>query len=171
MPQTRRQGITATVSNIPSVALGTLANKTGVLIAGPVMTRGGRLISLRMASIVHTLTAGDGPFLYGISDKSLSLAELEAFLEQNGPVTPSDKVAMELQSRGKVVRTLGIIAPVAAGLTAVTPYLKNESVSGLRFTEEEAGWNYWIWNMGPALTAGSTWQSQVQSFVEFQESG
>ncbi len=134
------------------------------------MTRGGRLLSVRGSANIRGLTAGDGPFLYGICAKNISLSELQAFLDQDGPVSPDETDKSEIATRGSDIRTIGIIKPEAAGLTA-SLYMDNRSMSGLVFTEESAGWRYWIKNLGAAMTPGATLINTVQFFVEFNPSG
>ncbi len=148
----------------------TLAAQTAILIAGPTMTRGGRLLSARGSFGIAQLTAGDGPFLVGLMDKDLSLTELEEFLELNGPVSPSDRTSMEKSGRGALIRTLGHIVPTGNG-TVASIYLDNKSLSGLKFSEESAGWSYWLYNLGEALTTGAIWRQALQLFVEFNPSG
>ncbi len=121
---------------------------------------------------VHTLTAGDGPWLVGIMNTDLSLAELEAFLELGGPLTPNDITSVEVSSRGRAIRTLGVMQPTGDGTTA-SIYFANQSLGGLRFSEsgEGAGWTYWLFNLGKAMSDLAVWLTQVQLFVRFNKSG
>ncbi len=159
-----------TVADQNSVALSTLANQALATINGPVMTRGGRLISVRGAAAIQTMTAGDGPHIFGIADKALSNAELLEYLALGGPVTPDAVPENEHASRGAKVRTLGALAPSGDGTTSIL-YLNNTSLSGLKFSEEATGWKYWALNMGSTMTTGSTLEIALQFFVEFNASG
>lgn len=134
------------------------------------MTRGGRLISVRGAVSVLSLTIGDGPFLFGLSDKALSVTEVAEFLNVNGPTTPDQVPQKEHSARGSIVRTLGIIRPSGNGAQA-SLYLDNRSLSGMKFSEEATGWNYWIMNLGINLTSGASMFVAGQLFVEFNASG
>ncbi len=134
------------------------------------MTRGGRLISVRGVLSVRGLTAGNGPFLVGIADKGISLAQLEQYLENAGPVTPDETAKAEIASRGQRIRTLGIIQPMGDGTTG-SFYLDNASLRGMKFSEEQTGWAYWLYNLGAAMTTGANWLVAVQHFVEFNPSG
>ncbi len=134
------------------------------------MTRGGRLLSVRGAASLRGLTAGDGPLLYGICAKNISTSELQAFLDQDGPVSPDETDKSEIATRGKDIRTIGILQPSADGTTA-SLYLDNRSLSGLVFTEESAGWRYWVYNLGAAMTTGCSLINSCQFFVEFNPSG
>ncbi len=159
-----------TVAHVESEALLTLATTTVLQKAGPVMTRGGKLLSVRGSYSIHTLSAGNGPFLYGIADKSLSGAQLKAYLELDGPVTPDVVASREIASRGNMIRTLGTLVPQGDG-TVCGAYLDNRSLKGLKFSEESAGWNLWVYNLGAALTTGAIWISALQFFAEFNPSG
>ncbi len=158
------------VTQVGSLALGTLAAGTGILIAGPVMTRGGRMNSLRGGFAIHTLTAGDGPHALYITEKSLDLAQIQAYLDIEGPVTPDSVANAELASRGKLIRFLGLLLPLGAGSVAALE-LMNKTLSGMRFTEEAAGWQYCLVNLGAAMTTGATWVVHTQSYVTWNPSG
>ncbi len=129
------------------------------------MTRGGKLLSVRGLTAIRALTAGDGPFLFGIAEKGVSLAQLEAYLELNGPVSPDVVANVEIASRGKLIRTLGQIETQGVG-TIAAMYLDNVSLKGLRFSEENAGWSLWLYNSGVAMTTGATWVNTLQFYVE-----
>ncbi len=161
-----------TVIGRTSVALATLATNTAILIGGPTMTRGGRCLSVRGGIGIHTITPGDGPWIFGLVNGDFSLAELEEYLELNGPVTPNDTTAVERASRGAKVRTLGILRPSGDGSVAAE-YLADRSLSGFRFSEsgEGPGWNWWLYNLGKAMSTGAIWNIQPQIFTQFNPSG
>ncbi len=169
-PQKKPAGTTATVTGPGSASLGTLAAGSTASIVGPTMTRGGTLLSARGTISVHDVTAGDGPWLFGIRTNDLSDAEWEAFLNQAGPVSPSGITEMELSERGKYGRTLGTLVPSGNG-TVAGVNLDNQSLSGLKFSEEAPGWRWWIYNCGKTMTTGATFRSRVQHFVRFNPSG
>ncbi len=138
------------------------------------MTRGGTLISISVQPIIHSLTAGDGPFSLWILNSDLTLAEFEAYLETNGPLFPDDTTSSERASRGKKIRYLGIIAPVGNGTVAVpTELIKNQAMAGLRWSEagEGAGLSLVLYNLGKALTTGSSFISKSQHFVRWTPGG
>ncbi len=158
------------MSQITSVALLTLAAQTGILAAGPVMTRGGKLLSVRGTHVVRDLTAGDGPFQLLVIENGLSLALAEQFLEIGGPVSPDVVADVEKQSRGRSIRTLGVLQPMGDG-TVCSLYLDNVSLKGFAFGEENAGWSYLLYNLGKTLTTGASWFGATQHFTEFNPSG
>ncbi len=134
------------------------------------MTRGGQLLSVRSASSITDLTAGDGPFVIGVANKDLSLSELEAYLEINGPVHPDDTTGVELASRGAKVRILGLAVPTGDG-TQASLMVMDRSLSGLKWSEEAVGWNWFIYNIGRTMTTGATWLMLYQLFVRWNRGG
>ena len=128
------------------------------------------MISTQLAATVTVLTAGDGPFLFGIANKSLSLAEIEEYLELDGPVEPSEVPSAERATRGKLLRVLGLIAPTGDG-TVAHLFIDNRSLSGLRWNEESAGWNYFVYNRGQQLTTGAILRIWASLFVRWNKSG
>ncbi len=134
------------------------------------MTRGGKMLSTRTCVSLKALTAGDGPLVFGVCSKSLTLAQLEAYLEASGPVSPSQQADMELASRGKLLRILGILQARGDGTTA-SLFLENRSLQGLKFSEESAGWNWFVYNIGVAMTTGASAVVLGSTFVEFNPSG
>ncbi len=159
-----------TVCTSQTEALLTLGALTGILEGGPVMTRGGKLLSVRGSVAIRTLTSGDGPFMVGVAEKGLSLAQLEAYLELNGPVTPDEVANREIASRGSLIRTLGVLNHAGPG-TYQSIFFDNVSLKGLKFSEENTGWNVWLYNLGQAMTTGATMVNALQYFVEFNPSG
>ncbi len=136
------------------------------------MTRGGRLLSVRGSHGISGLTAGDGPWTFGLSC-NLTLAQLEAYLENGGPTSPSETDKVEIATRGARCRQLGVLSPTGNGTTAVV-YMDNVPLKGLRFSEsgeDDSGWDWWLFNLGPAMQTAATWNVQYAMFVEFNPSG
>ncbi len=155
-----------------SSALLTLAAATVQALSGPTVTRGGRLLSVRGAIRVFAVTPGDGPWLCGIMNADLSAAEVQSYLTLGGPTRPDDVTVQEVASRGKYVRTLGLLLPTGSGSQAGMN-LDNAPLRGLHFSEsgEGAGWDWWIMNLGAAMATGASWGPVTQSFVEWNPSG
>jgi len=105
-----------------------------------------------------------------IAEKGLSLALVEQYLEVNGPVSPDVVADAEKVSRGKSIRTLGVLQPMGDGSVA-SLFLDNISLKGLKFSEENAGWNWVLYNLGQSLSTGASWFSASQYFIEFNPSG
>ncbi len=133
------------------------------------------MLSVTGQSSIAGLTAGDGPWLFGVMQGDLSLAELEVYLEQNGPITPADIALSEVASRGKYIRKLGSLIAVGDGTVAVA-FLDHKSLSGLKAPETaetlgSGGWAWWLYNVGTQMTTGATWKVIVDHFVRFNPSG
>ncbi len=130
------------------------------------------MLSVRGSISVDAITPGDGPFLVGIAAKQISTTLLEGWLENNGPEGPDKTAKVEIASRGRFIRHLGVLQPQGDGSSAIH-YLDNKGLSGLRFSEEDegAGWTYWLYNQGPAMTTGALFRVAVQNFVRFNPSG
>ncbi len=139
------------------------------------MTRGGRALSVSAGQSIKEVTPGDGPWVYGIMSGGLTLSQLTAYLEQNGPVSPAVVAEAEITSRGRNIRRLGMIVPTGDGTTATSQtYLQNHSLSGLRFAENsevQGGWDWWLYNVGQDMTTAAVWTQTSAVFVEFNPSG
>ncbi len=171
MPSTKRtKENTGSVMDKSSITLGTLAQSTSILSAGPAMKRGGRLLSTSSRGGINGLTAGDGPLIWGLMNSDLSQSELEAYLELEGPTSPSDVTATETASRGKRIRILGSLGQNHE----IIDLEPNHSLSGLQFSEEDettTGWTTFIYNLGPALTTGAEFDVLHELFVRWNPSG
>ncbi len=149
-----------------TLALATLAASTGLLVGALVTTHDLRLLSMRLFAGIGDLTAGDGPWAFGVMPADLTLAELEEYLENNGPLTPTDTVGVERASRGKLIRTLGVIVPRGDGTTASLE-LNNVSLAGLKVGEDAGGITAWVYNLGRAMSTGASLRMLAQYFIEW----
>ncbi len=104
--------------------------------------------------------------MYGVMSSDLTLAELEEWLETDGPLNPSDIVGQERASRGRFIRILGSMHNSGNGLMAVD-FIKNESLGGLKIGEDAGGYTYWIYNLDATLTTGATWRIATQTFARW----
>ncbi len=157
------------VINKSSITLATLAKNTGIISPSPALTRGGKILSFSSHGGLNGATLGDGPLIHGVMSGDLTLAELEAFLELEGPLTPADVTAMEVASRGKKIRVLGSVSASNPEIA-----IDNRSLSGLRFSEAAEttnAWNTWVYNPGAALTTGAILEQVERAFVEWNPSG
>ncbi len=177
MPKaTATKNVTGSVIEQPSTTLGTLAAKTGILTAGPAVTRGGKMLSSSIQGSLFGGTSGDPSVQWGVANGDITLAELEAFLELDGPKSPAEISEGEIASRGRYIRTLGVLSPDPANRHVMID-IDNESLKGLKFSEsgEPAvpGWNWWFYNQHPsaAMTTGGVVIMQCRNFVEWNPSG
>ncbi len=159
-----------TVTENTTLTLSTLAQFGVVSVAGPVMTRGGRLISTTTAIAWLDRDALDGPILIGICGRELLDAELVTYLTTQGPTFPGDNTPRESASRGRFVRKLALLAtPDSAEHYGIL--LKNEPLRGLPWSQQTQGWRWWAFNQGATLVSGSTVQFTSDHFVSWAKEG
>ncbi len=159
-----------------SQAIGTLAARTGLVVPSPQVTRGGKLLSSSIHGGILGGTLGNPPLIWGVAASDLTLAELEAFLELDGPLSPTLIAESEVASRGKFIRSIGTMDPSpGSGMAMVA--LDNQSMKGLRFPEvgegSAGGWDWWFYNPSSttAFDTGARVELQIRNFVEWNPSG
>lgn len=156
--------------------IATLAARTGLVVPSPQVTRGGKLLSSSIHGGIHGGTLGDPPLIWGVASADLALAELEAFLELDGPLSPALIAEGEIASRGKWIRSLGTLDP-SPGSAGAMVALDNIAQKGLRFPEvgegSAGGWDWWVYNPSVAtpFTSGALVSLQIRNFVEWNPSG
>ncbi len=134
------------------------------------------MLSTTLYGGLNAGTAGDPHILFGVMVGDLSLAELEAFLELDGPLTPNDIPGMKIASRGRVIRSLGVLDP-SPGSGKASIDLKDVSLKGLAFSEtgeaDAGGWDWWVYNISDTtpMTTGAEVVFQARNFVEWNPSG
>ncbi len=156
------------MSGFATAALGALASRDLNVLAGPTQQTGGTLISTKT---VHTILGPDqfdGPFLLGVATGNLTAAEIEAAIENQGPSGPAHAAQTEIATRFRHIRTLGVIdLKDGAGPQAGTLWIDEQIKLG--WAEADGGWNWWIYNLGPALVAGATWEVTERDFVIYDK--
>ncbi len=159
-----------------SITITTLAARTGLIAGSPVMTRGGRLLSGSFHGGVEEGTELDPTLLWEIIRGDLTLAELEEYLELNGPTTPELVTESKRATRGAIIRVLGSLSVNSRNAKSVVD-MRNHSLSGLKFSESgegvSGGWNYFVYNTSSQnpMATGAFFACQVQLFVEWNPSG
>ncbi len=167
---------TGSVIEQPSFTIATLAARTGMIVNGPAVTRGGRMLSSSIQGGFHGGTAGNPPLMWGVMNGEFTLAELEAFLELNGPNSPVLKAENEVASRGAFIRTLGVVSPDPGSAKGIVD-LMNIPLKGLKFSESgeggDPGWDWWVYNVSAAkaFDTGGFFEIQCRNFVEWNPSG
>jgi len=157
-----------TVTEGTTLTLGTLAAGDVIGQAGPVMTAPGTMISSTISPKWQGRTADDGPLMWGLADVDLSDAEVEEFLEIQGPISPADIVGMERAGRSRRVKVLGVLgmAPTEKATAGdIADFLRNERIR-LGFV---TGWRWFVRNQGSVLTTGGSIVFTSLAFVEFSE--
>ncbi len=149
-----------------SQALGTLAQGSAIFIGTKLaILERFRMLRGEMYSTVVALTSGEGTgFIFGLADGDLSLAEVEAAIEANGPLGPNDTVGEAISDRP--VWFLGAIDRE----TGTEALFENETGGHMLVTKPRwtfgrtKSWNWFIYNLGAAPTTGSTAFIRSKSF-------
>ncbi len=177
MPQaTTSKRDTGSVIEQVTFSIATLAARTGLVVPSPQLTRGGKLLSSSIHGGIHAGTLGDPPLIWGVAAGDLTLAELEAFLELDGPTSPALIAESEIASRGRVIRSLGTMDPSPGSAGSIVK-IDNASMKGLEFSEtgegSAGGWDWWVYNpsAATAFTTGAIVSLQMRNFVEWNPSG
>ncbi len=164
-----KDGKGAIVMESRSQALGALAAGVGILIGTKLaITEDYRMLKCNVTGLITGLTAneGFGLALYLING-DLTLAEAEAKIEQNGPLSRHAKIENEIVSR--FVRKVGqTIARNSAATTATIVDMHTNApicVVKPRWTfGKVTSWQWLIYNHGIVITTGATMQLKTESF-------
>ncbi len=149
-----------------SQALATLGNNVAILIGTNLATlERYRMLKAEVYASVTTLTTTEGTgLLIGLADGDFTLAEIEAAIENSGPVGPNDDVEEHISDRP--VWFMGAVDRE----TGVTALFENETGGHMlvikpRWTfARTKSWNFFVYNMGPQLTTGASVNLRVKSF-------
>ncbi len=164
--------IDMTVCEIQTASLASIAADDATGASSLTMTRGGTIISSTYIAQLEAHVDDEGPFEFGISHKGLTIPEVEAFLENAGPLSPDDKSSAEVASRSNSIKRLGYLqGPTGGDSELFVVYARNQRMI-LKFDEESAGWQWWVYNHGAASSAGSQlFRVSASHFVKFRQSG
>ncbi len=149
-----------------SQALGTLNNNVAILVGTALVTlERFRMIKGTIIAGVTGLTSAEGTGLQlYLADGDLTVAEVEATIEANGPLGPNDIVAMDLAERpvwhfGTVDREVGI----EAVFENMTGGHNMEETIRWTFARTKA-WNWVVYNLGNGLTTGAQVNIRAKHF-------
>ncbi len=139
-------------------ALGALANNSAILLGTKLSTlERFRMIKNEVYCTVDGLTTGEGTgLLFGLADGAFDVTEVEAALENNGPLGPNESDDAEVSER--FVMLTGALDRE----TGTTAIFENEQgghkmSNTIRWTfARTKSWNYFIYNEGPTITTGAT---------------
>ncbi len=145
-------GTGAIIREDSTVALGTLANKTGILVGSITLGEDFRMLKSIITANVDGITQADGPLELYLVNGELTLAECEEAIELSGPTDRNDRVATEQAER--FVRFVGVFKYTdSAGVFAT---LVEEIKPRWTFSNPE-GWDWMLYNSSAGnLTTGSS---------------
>ncbi len=150
-----------------SIGIGTLAAFAALKIGtAPATLERFRIIKSELIASITGITAGELNNLYlGLSDGDLTLAELEAAIENNGPLGPNDSVSEAVSMRP--VWWFGV-SHHNETLTEIT--FENENggyilEKTIRWTfSRTKSWSWFVYNMGAAPMTGATLSLRAKNF-------
>ncbi len=147
-----------------TITLGALADQAATLINAIQLDEDFRILKTQIVATVKGLAAGEGAgLILLLTEGLLTVAQVEAVMELNGPLAPRDTAAMEIASRW--VRTCGVTDHEVSEETN----FNNENDGPMlevmprwtfqrRRTATEGGWNWVVYNNGKLLTTGASVQ-------------
>ncbi len=152
---------------ISNAALGALAGEDVVKIASDVtLVDDFRILKSEIIAVILGLTTSEGTgLILGMANGELSAAEVEECLEIDGPVNPNDRERTE-----KAMRNCKNIAFAVPGNLNTEMVFENDEGGRLitmkhRWTyNNPEGWDYYVYNIGAALTTGATVQLVATHF-------
>ncbi len=147
-------------------ALGSLANEAGIIVGTKLVTlERFRMLKNELIATLTSLTTGEGTgLLIGLVDGDYALAELEAAIESDGPLGPNDQIGEELSERfykffGAIDRETGTEAIFENDQGG------HKMQHTIRWTfARTKSWNFFVYNMGAALTSGAVVNIRSKSF-------
>ncbi len=158
------------INDFREQALGTLAENTAILVGTKLATlERFRILKSEITVGIKGLTAleGGGLALY-LCDGNLTIAEIEAAIETEGPLGPNDTPVADVVE--EAVFQVGILDDsVDSALTVAMLHDMNTNSSVMivkpRWTYARTkSWNWVIYNKGTALTTGSTAKVMARNF-------
>ncbi len=152
-----KDGKGAIVKESTSFTLGALGTQDVVAGAGPVMSEDFRIIKTEVYANITGLTTGEAEGLYlGLANGDLSAAEIEESLEAQGPLFPRDRIPEEKAER--LTKMIGRFDDKALIAVLLGPDGGSPVSKTIRWTfgKSQAGWKWFVHNIGTPLTTGAT---------------
>lgn len=162
-----KDGMGVILKQTLSEVLLTLDTDTVLLItAKPATLERYRMLRTEVYALIESITTNEGNGLsLWLADGDLSLAEVEAAIEANGPLGPNDTVAEAVAERFVVF--MGAIDQGNDVDRAMKDAHTNAPlcVAKPRWTfARTKSWNFVIYNVGAQLTTGATINLRVKNF-------
>ncbi len=145
-------GTGAIIREDTSIALATLAAKTGILVGSITLGEDFRMLKSIITANIDGLTQSEGPFELYLVNGALTLAQCEEAIEANGPTDRNDPVNSERVER--FVRFVGQFSQDDS--SGVFAQLVEEIKPRWTFSNPE-GWDWMLYNASAGnLTTGAS---------------
>ncbi len=158
----------AIIRELTAITLGALGAQDAVIAGGPAITDSFRIIKSEVEMVITGLTDNEGGGIYlGLANGALSAAQIEVAMETVGPLSRSDRVNTEQAER--YTKLLGGVDGIVEGPATVLRLINKQGghivEETIRWTfTNTAGWNWFLYNLGSAMTTGATAQVLAKHF-------
>ncbi len=150
-----------------STSLGTLGQSIAIKVASDLgLTEDFRLLKSEIVASIGGLSAGDGEGLVlGLANGELSVAEIAECLTVDGPDDRNDRLAHE-----KAMRAVWLIGHFVKDEVTTARLIGSDGGSPVIFKgkpwtfSDPEGWDLFVFNLGAALTTGSSLQVQYSAY-------
>ncbi len=161
-----KDGKGAIIREVVDLSVGALAGRAAVLAPSSVaLVEDFRILKTELFATVVGLDAGEGEgLLLGMANGNLTAAEIEASIETQGPLGPSDRILQE--SAERQFHILGEFRHIVA-VTDLVFIGKSEWSAGVKdifrwtYTDTD-GWTYFLYLNSPASIA-TGWNLAIQA--------
>ncbi len=154
-----KDGTGAIVRENSATALGALAANVTIKLATLTLGEDFRILKSEIFSHIEGLTAGQGiGLLLGIANNELSVTEIAAAVNNNGPTDLNDRVSQELSERNvKILSSALLLDSGGISRQFIGDDGGPKTISKHRWTySNPEGWCFFIHNDGQTLTTGAT---------------
>lgn len=170
LPKAKRSGVIGSFRGSALPAIAALA--AGALVSDELalLTDDATVVKVALRGR-FTAGAAEGPLLLGVANSDLSDAEIEAYLELDGPTSPQALgSASEIEVRGKAVKVIGVVPVPASGPMAAGVYSIDFEQSLTLSIRSGRAVKVWAYNLGAnAVNGGSTLYVRANCICRWHE--
>ncbi len=142
------------------VTLGALSGQAVAAQAGPVLKQGYRIVKTIWSAVAIGLTAAEATgLILGLANNDLTAAQIKESLEAGGPLNRGDRDLEEKANR--FTKQMGmmetpLVAATESRFKGPEGGSPTESKIMWSFPLGNAGFKWWIYNLGTGLTTGAS---------------
>ncbi len=151
------------------LTVGAFSASTAKLIGNLAMEEDFRMLKSELQVFIEGLTAGEADDIkLGIANGALTIAQIKAAIETNGPIDANDRANKETAER--FVKIVGVLRLLPDQTSGVKGYFVGENNSPMievkpRWTfNNPEGWNWFLFNNGSTLTTGAAVRLQAVNY-------